>query len=113
MTTFLHNHRERYPTKGSKKTGVFMKQIVKNAFVAISFTLSSTVYALSGGNTLGDWRNASYTEKTSLAQAMSSKINKPGVTSSALVACINETAGDEGLDQVKISEVAAACAVLL
>ena len=90
-----------------------MRKIVKSAFVTISFMLSSIAYALSGGNTLGDWRNASYAEKFSLAQAMSSKINKPGVTSSALIACINETAGDGGVDQMKISEVAAACAVLL
>ncbi|MNC37140.1 hypothetical protein D3C75_856950 [compost metagenome] len=89
-----------------------MRKIVINTFVAISFVLSSTAYALSGGNTLGDWRNASNAEKSSLAQAMSSKINKPGVTSSALVACIDETAGDGGVDQMKISEVAAACAVL-
>lgn len=90
-----------------------MRKIVKSTLIAIPFVLSSTAYALSGGNTLGDWRNASYAEKSNLAQAMSSRINKPGVTSSVLIACINETAGDGGLDQMKISEVAAACAILL
>lgn len=90
-----------------------MKTIVKSVFVVIPFILSSTAYALSGGNTLGDWRDASYSEKSSLAQAMASNINKSGVSASGLVACINETPGDGGLDQMKISEVAAACAVMM
>lgn len=90
-----------------------MKRIVKITFVVIPFVLSSTAYALSVFNTLGDWRDASYSEKYSLAQDMASRLNKPGVSASGLAACINETAGDGGLDQMKISEVAAACSVIM
>ena len=90
-----------------------MKTTVKIAFVLIPFVLSSTAYALSGRNTLGEWRNASYSERLSLAQAMAFNINKSGVSANDLAECIDETAGDGGLDQMKISEVAAACAVMM
>lgn len=71
-----------------------------------------TAHALSPSETLGGWRNASYSEKLDLAQMMADRLNKPGISASYLVNCINDTAGKGGLDYMKISETAAACAVL-
>lgn len=89
-----------------------MRGSVKLNFAVFALALSTTAYALSSNDRLGVWRNASYSEKTSLAQAMADRLNKPGVSASFLVRCIDETAGDGGLDFMKISETAAACAVL-
>lgn len=89
-----------------------MKKISK-VITAIALASSSTAYALSTNDTLGDWRSATYSEKLNLAQIMADRLNKPGVSPSALVVCISETAGDGGLDHMKISETAAACAVIL
>jgi hypothetical protein len=89
-----------------------MKKISK-VITAIALVSSSAAYALSVSDTLGDWRNATYSEKSNLAKIMADRLNKPGVSASALAACISETAGDGGLDYMKISETAAACAVIL
>ncbi len=89
-----------------------MKKFSK-IIIVISLVTSSSAYALSTGDTLGDWRNATYSEKSNLAQIMAERLNKPGVSASGLAACISETAGDGGLDHMKISETAAACAIML
>ena len=85
----------------------------KKVIAIVSLVVSSVAYGLSSYETLGDWRRASYSEKLSLAQAMAERISESGVSASALMACINETAGDGGFDQQLISEIAAGCAVLL
>ncbi|WP_458374746.1 hypothetical protein [Pseudomonas laurylsulfatiphila] len=89
-----------------------MKNIVKMTSAIIALSLSTTTYALSTIDTLGDWRNATLSEKLSLAKIIADKFSKPGVSESFLITCIDETAGDGGLDQMKISETAAACATL-
>ncbi|MGF6222104.1 hypothetical protein [Pseudomonas sp. YL-218 TE3947] len=89
-----------------------MKNKVKMTSAIIALALSTTTYALSTSDTLGDWRSATLSEKSSLAQMIADKLSRPGVSESFLIACIDETAGDGGLDQMKISETAAACATL-
>lgn len=89
-----------------------MKKAIK-FFIAILLTTSSSAYALSANDTLGDWRNSTYSEKSSLAQTMVKRLNVPGISASDLALCISETAGNGGLDHMKISETAAACAIMM
>lgn len=89
-----------------------MKKTLKTTSATIALVLSTTAYALSTSDTLGDWRSATLSEKSSLAQIIADSLNRSGVSESFLIACIDETAGDGGLDQMKISETAAACAIL-
>lgn len=88
-------------------------KITSKTIAAIILASSNSAYALSVSGTLLDWRNATYSERSNLAQVMANRLNKSGVSASTLITCINETAGDSGLDNIKISETAAACAVMM
>ena len=69
--------------------------------------------ALSHSDNLGAWRIASYSDRIKLCEFMVSRLQEPNLTASSLCRCITETAGDGGLDSIKISEIASACTVLL
>lgn len=74
--------------------------------------LPVSAFALSGKDTLADWRRASDLEKFALTVNMAKVANKPGVNSAYLIACIDEVAEGEGLGSQKLSTVAAGCIVL-
>lgn len=79
----------------------------------LPLTFSSAAFSLSLTETLGDWRHASYSEKNQLCKTMVYRLDSPGLTASAICSCISETAGDGGLDFMKINVAAAACDVTL
>ncbi|KTD48367.1 hypothetical protein Lrub_0718 [Legionella rubrilucens] len=90
-----------------------MKKIIKTLMSILLLQSSWAVYSLSASENLGIWRNTPSPIQESLCEAMIDKINDPGLTSSALCNCISETAGNGGLDNLKIAEIAASCAILI
>jgi len=74
---------------------------------------SPNALALSTTDTLGDWRKAEESEKIELSVHMAKILNKRQITAFKLYECVTDTAGNGGLDQMKISEIAAACGILL
>ncbi|HAT2008752.1 hypothetical protein ACV3VJ_08015 [Legionella pneumophila] len=90
-----------------------MKKIIKALMSILLLQSSWAVYSLSASETLGVWRNTPSHIQESLCEAMIEKINDPGLTSNALCNCISETAGNGGLDNLKIAEIAASCAILI
>jgi hypothetical protein len=92
--------------------GVVMKISVKVASLVILFSFSGPSFALSVHDRLGDWRKATSTERSSVASTIASRLNDNGISSNFILSCLNDMAGDGGLDQMKISEAAAACSVM-
>ncbi|HAU1183364.1 TPA: hypothetical protein JBI17_11555 [Legionella pneumophila] len=90
-----------------------MKKIIKALMSILLLQSSWAVYSLSASETLGVWRNTPSHIQESLCEAMIDKINDSGLTSNALCNCISETAGNGGLDNLKIAEIAASCAILI
>ena len=86
---------------------------LKTFILLLPLTFSSSAFSLSLSETLGDWRQASYSEKNQLCKTMVYRLDSPGLTASAICSCISETAGNGGLDFMKINETAAACDITL
>lgn len=69
--------------------------------------------ALSADGNLGTWRRASESDRLKLCNLMVRKMGLPRLTPISLKSCISATAGDGGLDQMKIAGIAASCAILI
>lgn len=90
-----------------------MINLKKLVMITPALIFAPAIFALSLSGNLGEWRKASYSEKYQLCETMVYRLNRPGLTASAICSCISETAGDGGLDFMKINETAAACDVIL
>ena len=75
-------------------------------------TNASELVTLSSEDNLNAWRKASERGRSELSARLATKVGLPMNASEPLKICISETARDGGLDQLRISEVAAACIVL-
>ena len=74
---------------------------------------AAITFALSANDNLGAWQRASESDRLKLCELMVRKMDLPRLTHISLKICISETAGDDGLDQMKIAEIAATCAILI
>jgi hypothetical protein len=91
-----------------------MNTMKKWAIGGIIASNISIAIALSPQDNLGTWRISSFSEQASVCQEMVSRLTDKGsLTPSDLCTCISGTAGDGGLDFMKVSQTAAACAVEL
>lgn len=87
----------------------------------VHFTcLLPAAHALKANDNLGAWRAASNETKAEVAVTMVRKLGEGRVSERQIellalqvFICINETAGNGGLDNMKIAEVAVACIALL
>ena len=77
-------------------------------------------HALTANDNLGAWRAASNETKAELAKTMVRRLGEGRISEQQIkllalqvFLCVNETAGNGGLDNMKIAEVAAACIALL
>ena len=75
--------------------------------------IAAITFALSANDNLGAWRRASESDRLKLCELMARKMDLPRLVPISLKICISETAGDGGLDQMKIAEIAATCAILI
>lgn len=89
-----------------------MKLIITAISVAMLCS-SQSALALSVNDNMGAWRRASESTKAQVCSLIMKKINMRSVRARDLCTCITATAGDRDLDNLKISEVAAMCAVLI
>jgi hypothetical protein len=81
---------------------------------SIAFVVyASAALALSGNDSLSDWREASREDRFALVEAMTERVDRHGVTVIDLYACIDEVASDATLGSQKISAVGAGCILLL
>ena len=69
--------------------------------------------ALSSNDNLGTWAKSTYSEKSSLCDAMAVKIKGSKINASELCSCISEANLDRKSDFLQIAEVAAACSIML
>ena len=89
-----------------------MRFLIIVLFIAAS-TMQSA-FALSANQDLRAWRLASGAERAQLCVLMARRMRpNANVRAADLCACMTTTAGDGGLDSLKISEIAALCAVLI
>lgn len=77
-------------------------------------------HALTANDNLGAWRATSNETKAELAKTMVRRLGEGRISERQIkllalqvFLCINETAGNGGLDNMKIAEVAAGCIALL
>lgn len=85
------------------------------------YTTKTSAITLSANGNLGGWRKASSSDQLELSIKMISALNKGGNVSSedekilgySVYNCIRETAGDGGLDYMRISEAAASCITII
>ena len=82
--------------------------------------LLPAAHALTANDNLGAWRTASNETKAELAKTMVRRVGEGRISEQQIkllalqvFLCINETAGDGGLDNMIIAEVAAGCIALL
>lgn len=90
-----------------------MKRIMWSVVIVLFVFSAQPALALSVNENLGSWRKASTSAKKSLCKKISRGVNESGVNTTNLYRCISETAGDGGLDHMKILDVATACALML
>lgn len=88
-------------------------RVMQISVLTAAFFWIGPVSALSGADTLGEWRRATVAEKVSLVRDIVGRINGAEVSAAELMACIDETAGDGGLDRQEIARIAAICVVML
>ena len=71
------------------------------------------VFALSSNDNLGSRAKASHSEKSSLCEAMTGKIQDPKVSAPTLCSCISGANSNGKSDFLQIAKFAAACSVML
>lgn len=99
------------------------KRMKLTTIMGIAFLITSLPvngWSLSGSDNLGKWRKSPKEERLELSQIMIRKVGEGKISerqiiilSSSVYRCINETAGNGGLDNIGIGETATSCIVLL
>lgn len=88
---------------------------MKRTLISIAiflFFASSSAHALSASGKLRDWRYSSASEKLEFAREVV-RLTSTRATPREIVICIDEIAGDGGLDSQDVKTAAAVCATLL
>ena len=79
----------------------------------LSATISTASAADLRNGTLADWYSASLSERLSAAEEMLARTRVVRVSAMDLRACIDRMAGDQRSHSQRLSEIAAACIIML